>query len=154
MRAELAGDRKQASALLTELVADPSDTFDIGERIALVRNLRALGDERGVGAQCEEIARPPVFSLRLRARSRNLSVKPGTAKLRTWSSPCLRSPPILRHAARHSSLAAHDESGLRSDLDREHRARDRRLLPHGGQLTAPLIHRPFVQRYEKLQQSP
>ncbi len=61
MRAELAGDRKQAAALLTELVADPSDTFDIGERIALVRNLRALGDERGVRAQCKEIERPPVF---------------------------------------------------------------------------------------------
>ena len=46
---------------LAELVADPSDTWELGERIALIRNLRALGDTSQVVAQCKEVVRPPVF---------------------------------------------------------------------------------------------
>jgi serine/threonine protein kinase len=61
MRAELARDHRTAVARLTELIADPGENFDFGERIALVRNLRALGDTRAVAAQCEDLARPPVF---------------------------------------------------------------------------------------------
>ena len=42
-------------------MADPSDTWELGERIALIRNLRALGDTSQVVAQCKEVVRPPVF---------------------------------------------------------------------------------------------
>ena len=58
---ELAGDHLAAAKALTELVADPSDTWELGERIALVRNLRALGDTGQVASQCKEVVRPPVF---------------------------------------------------------------------------------------------
>jgi hypothetical protein len=59
--AELAGNHREAARLLAELVADPDDTWDFGERIALVRNLRALDDVRAVAAQCKEITHPPTF---------------------------------------------------------------------------------------------
>jgi Tfp pilus assembly protein PilF len=59
--AELAGEHKTAAARLREVVADPGENFDFAERIALVRNLRALGDRKGVRAQCSDVLRPPVF---------------------------------------------------------------------------------------------
>ena len=59
--AELAGRRREAATLLEDLVADPGDTYDFPERVALVRNLRAAGDAAQLAAQCKDITHPPVF---------------------------------------------------------------------------------------------
>ncbi len=59
--AELAGDHAKAAKLLDVLVDDPTGEWDLPERVALVRNLRALGRKSEADAACAEISRPVVM---------------------------------------------------------------------------------------------
>jgi len=59
--AELAGDRATAAAILGELVADPTATWDYPERAALLRNLRALHRDAAITALCDDTRRPPIY---------------------------------------------------------------------------------------------
>jgi tetratricopeptide (TPR) repeat protein len=56
--AELAGDRAQAAKLLGELVDNPTYEWDFVERLALRRNLLALGRTKEADALCADTLRP------------------------------------------------------------------------------------------------
>jgi hypothetical protein len=62
MESEIAGDRRRAAELLGRLVADPTASWDYPERIALLRNLRALGRDKEARALCDDTLRPAVFT--------------------------------------------------------------------------------------------
>jgi hypothetical protein len=59
--AELAGDRAGAATVLGEVVEDPTFTWDYPERVALIRNLRALKRGKQVAKVCADTLRPAVF---------------------------------------------------------------------------------------------
>jgi tRNA A-37 threonylcarbamoyl transferase component Bud32/tetratricopeptide (TPR) repeat protein len=61
IEAELAGDRARAAELLAALVADPTFTWDYPERVALARNLAALGQRDALAALCADTLRPAVY---------------------------------------------------------------------------------------------
>ena len=61
INAELAGDRVTAVTVLDALVRDPTASWDYPERIALARNLHALGKTRELRALCDDLVRPAVF---------------------------------------------------------------------------------------------
>ena len=63
IEAELAGDRARAVALLSELVGDPGPSWDYPERVALARNLHALGRTRELRERCADLSHPAVFRL-------------------------------------------------------------------------------------------
>jgi hypothetical protein len=60
--AEMTGNRARAAELFGQLVADPSAGWDYPERMALLRNLRALGRDKDVRALCDDTLRPAVFT--------------------------------------------------------------------------------------------
>jgi hypothetical protein len=59
--AELTGDPARAAALLHDIVGDPSPSWDYPERMALLRNLRALGRADEARALCADTLRPAIF---------------------------------------------------------------------------------------------
>ena len=59
--AELAHDHGKAAAILAELVADPTFTWDYPERAALIRNLRALKRSKDVAALCADTVHPAIY---------------------------------------------------------------------------------------------
>ena len=59
--AELAGDRATAAKLLGELIHNPTFEWDFVERLALRRNLLALGRTKEAAAVCEDTLRPPLM---------------------------------------------------------------------------------------------
>jgi serine/threonine protein kinase/Tfp pilus assembly protein PilF len=59
--AELAGDRATAAKLLDELVRNPTFEWDFVERLALRRNLLALGRTKEAEAVCKDTLRPPLI---------------------------------------------------------------------------------------------
>jgi hypothetical protein len=61
--AEMDGDRARAASLLATLVAHPSVHWDYPERVALVRNLRALHRVKEADAVCADTLRPAVFRI-------------------------------------------------------------------------------------------
>jgi TolB-like protein len=63
IEAEMTGDHVRAALLLGELVHDPSAFWDYPERMALVRNLRALHRIKEARAVCEDTMHPAVFQL-------------------------------------------------------------------------------------------
>ncbi|HUJ59957.1 MAG TPA: serine/threonine-protein kinase [Kofleriaceae bacterium] len=65
IEAEMTGDHARAAELLGELVRDPSPFWDYPERMALVRNLRALHRTEDARAVCEDTLHPAVFQLAL-----------------------------------------------------------------------------------------
>ena len=62
MEAEMTGDRRRAAQLLGTLVADPTASWDYPERVALLRNLRALGRDKDARALCDDTLRPAIFT--------------------------------------------------------------------------------------------
>jgi Kae1-associated kinase Bud32 len=56
--AEIAGDHAKAASILDELIADPTSSWDFPERVALLRNLVALGDRKRIDVVCAEIVEP------------------------------------------------------------------------------------------------
>jgi tetratricopeptide (TPR) repeat protein len=60
--AELNGDRRRAADLLSKLVADPTSSWDYPERVALLRNLRALRRDKDARALCDDTLHPAVFT--------------------------------------------------------------------------------------------
>jgi predicted Ser/Thr protein kinase/tetratricopeptide (TPR) repeat protein len=71
--AELARDPARAAAILAELVADPTATWDYPERAALLRTLRAANRPREAKQLCADTLRPAMYRpafLALRARCR------------------------------------------------------------------------------------
>ena len=63
IEAEMSGDRARAVVLLDQLVRDPSPFWDYPERVALLRNLRALHRGKEARALCEDTLHPAVFQL-------------------------------------------------------------------------------------------
>ena len=63
--AELAGDHAHAAEVLQALVDDPTQSWNYSERIALLRNLRALHRTRQAKAVCTELVSPPLFHFAL-----------------------------------------------------------------------------------------
>jgi hypothetical protein len=61
IRAELDGDRERAIAGWREIIAEPSDYWEPLPRMALARNLRALGRVEELAGVCAELAHPPIF---------------------------------------------------------------------------------------------
>jgi len=59
--AELAGDRVQAAKTLRQLVDNPTFEWDFLERLALKRNLDALGRKRDARALCDDTLKPVVM---------------------------------------------------------------------------------------------
>ena len=62
IEAEMTGDRRRAAELLGKLVADPTPSWDYPERVALLRNLRALGRDADARALCDDTLKPAVFA--------------------------------------------------------------------------------------------
>jgi tetratricopeptide (TPR) repeat protein len=62
IEAEMTGDRTRAVDLLAKLVADPTASWDYPERVALLRNLRALNRDKEARALCDDTLRPAVFN--------------------------------------------------------------------------------------------
>ncbi len=60
-RAELAGDHTKAAQILIALVANPSATWDVPERGALIRNLRAIHRKKDLATLCADTLKPPVI---------------------------------------------------------------------------------------------
>jgi tRNA A-37 threonylcarbamoyl transferase component Bud32/tetratricopeptide (TPR) repeat protein len=65
--AELAGDRARAAELLGALVDNPTWEWDYPERVALIRNLQALGRTKEVAAVCKATIEPAVMRYAYRA---------------------------------------------------------------------------------------
>jgi hypothetical protein len=63
IEAEMTGDRGKAVELLQALVRDPSPFWDYPERVALLRNLRALHRDQEASALCEDTMQPAEFQL-------------------------------------------------------------------------------------------
>jgi hypothetical protein len=61
IEAEMSGDREKAVKLLDKLVKDPSPYWDYPERVALLRNLRALRRTKEAKALCDDTLRPAIF---------------------------------------------------------------------------------------------
>ena len=61
IEAELAGDRAKAALLLKQLIDDPSPFWEFPERVALLRNLKALGRTGEARELCDDTLRPPLF---------------------------------------------------------------------------------------------
>jgi tetratricopeptide (TPR) repeat protein len=59
--AELSGDRARAAEILRAIIDDPSPSWDYPERMALLRNLRALHRDREARELCEDTMRPAIF---------------------------------------------------------------------------------------------
>ncbi len=66
VEAELAGDRTTAIARLTELVNNPTFEWDLVERMALRRNLLAVGRTRDAAKLCDDTLQPPVMRMAIR----------------------------------------------------------------------------------------
>jgi len=60
-RAELAGKRAEAVAILTDVVGDPTFFWDYPERAALIRNLRALHKTKEAAAVCTATLSPALY---------------------------------------------------------------------------------------------
>jgi len=81
--AELAGDRAKAAAQLATVVDDPAFFWDLPERVALIRNLRALGRTQELKLLCARSLRPPVFRiawLQVRAACREAQATPRSGR--------------------------------------------------------------------------
>jgi hypothetical protein len=63
IEAELGGDRARAVELLDKIVHDPSPFWDFPERIALLRNLRALHRDKQASALCDDTLHPAIFQM-------------------------------------------------------------------------------------------
>ena len=61
IEAEMSGDRARAVRLLDAIVRDPSPYWEYPERVALLRNLRALHRDKAAQALCEDTLRPAIF---------------------------------------------------------------------------------------------
>jgi hypothetical protein len=61
--AEMRGDRAAAVELLEAIVHDPSPFWDFPERIALLRNLRALHRDHDAADLCDDTLRPAIFQM-------------------------------------------------------------------------------------------
>ena len=59
--AEIAGDHRAAAAILSEVVHNPTYTWDYPERAALLRNLRAIGDKPAIAALCTDTLEPAIY---------------------------------------------------------------------------------------------
>jgi len=62
IEAEMTGDRRRAAELLGTLVADPTASWDYPERVALLRNLRALGRDKEARTLCNDTLHPAIFT--------------------------------------------------------------------------------------------
>src|SRR5439155_7697327 len=60
--AEMDGDRVKAVVLLEAIVRDPSPSWDYPERVALLRNLRALRRTKDARTLCDDTLRPAIFA--------------------------------------------------------------------------------------------
>jgi tetratricopeptide (TPR) repeat protein len=63
IEAELSGDRERAASVLDGIVRDASAFWDYPERIALLRNLRALHRRKEAEALCDDTLRPAIFQM-------------------------------------------------------------------------------------------
>jgi hypothetical protein len=61
IEAEMSGDRSKAVTLLQSIVNDPSPYWEYPERMALLRNLRALHRTREAQALCDDTTKPALF---------------------------------------------------------------------------------------------